>query len=31
MTGKVTLAQAFATFQKQEVAYATSQGFKVTS
>ena len=31
MTGKETLAQAFATFQKQEVAYATSQGFKVTT
>jgi multiple sugar transport system substrate-binding protein len=31
MTGKVTLAQAFATFQKQEVAYATSQGFKVST
>jgi len=31
LTGKVTLAQAFATFQKQEVTYAQSQGFKVST
>ena len=28
MTGKITLAQAFATFQKQEVAYATVPGIQ---
>lgn len=31
VTGKQTLAQAFAAFQQQEVAYAKSQGFNVTS
>jgi multiple sugar transport system substrate-binding protein len=31
VTGKETLAQAFAAFQQQEVAYAKSQGFNVTT
>ncbi|HYK69166.1 MAG TPA: hypothetical protein VEV45_14565 [Streptosporangiaceae bacterium] len=31
MTGKQTLAQAFATFQQQEVSYAKAQGFNVTT
>jgi len=31
VTGKQTLAQAFAAFQQQEVAYAKSQGFNVTT
>jgi multiple sugar transport system substrate-binding protein len=31
MTGKQTLAQAFAAFQQQEVNYAKSQGFNVTT
>jgi multiple sugar transport system substrate-binding protein len=31
VNGKETLAQAFATFQGQEVAYAKSQGFNVTT
>jgi multiple sugar transport system substrate-binding protein len=31
VTGKETLAQAFAAFQQQEVSYAKSQGFNVTT
>jgi multiple sugar transport system substrate-binding protein len=31
MTGKQTLAQAFAAFQQQEVSYAKAQGFTVTT
>jgi multiple sugar transport system substrate-binding protein len=31
VTGKETLSQAFATFQQQEVSYAKSQGFNVTT
>lgn len=31
VNGKQTLAQAFAAFQQQEVAYAKSQGFNVTT
>jgi hypothetical protein len=30
VTGKETLAQAFAAFQQQEVSYAKSQGFNVS-
>jgi hypothetical protein len=31
LTGKETVQQAFATFQQQEVSYAKSEGFNVTS
>jgi multiple sugar transport system substrate-binding protein len=31
MTGKETLAQAFAAFQQQEVSYAKAQGFNVST
>jgi multiple sugar transport system substrate-binding protein len=31
LTGKETLAQAFATFQQQEVSYAKSEGFNVST
>jgi len=31
VTGKETLAQAFAAFQQKEVSYAKSQGFNVST